>query len=209
MLRLRHGAVAVAFDAFGTLVRIGERRRPYRRLQQLMAKYGRSPQPDDAERMMTTDVWPAGLIQQLDVRIPAAELADIEADLHAELVSISAYEDGLRALSALRERGIRIGLCSNLAKPYSIPVRLLLPRLEAYAWSFEVGACKPDTKIFQHLCRELNCAPSEALFIGDTHHADVAGPARVGMRSVLLDRDGTSGDPMALRTLDELVLPQV
>lgn len=44
---------AVAFDAFGTLVRICDHRRPYRRLLELLAERGRPRQPDDPVRIMS------------------------------------------------------------------------------------------------------------------------------------------------------------
>ncbi len=44
---------AVAFDAFGTLVQIGDRRSPYRRLMRWMHENGRKPTRDDAARIMS------------------------------------------------------------------------------------------------------------------------------------------------------------
>lgn len=43
----------IVFDALGTLVRIGERRSPYRKLMAWMSGNGRQPRPDDANRIMS------------------------------------------------------------------------------------------------------------------------------------------------------------
>lgn len=44
----------------------------------------------------------------------------------------------------------------------------LLPPLDTYAWSYEVGVIKPGPKIYQSLIDQLRCQTSEVLFIGDT-----------------------------------------
>jgi putative hydrolase of the HAD superfamily len=49
-----------------------------------------------------------------------------------------------------------------------------------------VGACKPAQAIFSEALRRAGCAPSEALFVGDTLAQDIAGANRAGMRSVLI-----------------------
>lgn len=62
-----------------------------------------------------------------------------------ETESIRLFPETEALLLALKKLNVRIGLCSNLASPYEPPGDALLPfRLYAYAWSFEVGAVKPD-----------------------------------------------------------------
>ena len=55
----QHMIKAIIFDVFGTLAEIGDRRRPYARLLRLAAQAGRTPQPDDAARIMSMngDIW--------------------------------------------------------------------------------------------------------------------------------------------------------
>lgn len=81
-----------------------------------------------------------------------------------------------------------MALCSNLAMPYGKIVSSLLPPLDAYAWSYEVGAIKPEPKIYQSLIDQLACQASEILFIGDTTLADFTGPTVFGMSARLIDR---------------------
>lgn len=183
---------AVVFDVFGTLAQIGERRRPYRQLQQLMSRYGRAPAADDAVRMMSIETGLAGLTREFQVDLPACELADIEMNLHYELATIRLYDDALPTLALLRSAGLKLALCSNLAAPYSIPIRLLLPPLDVYAWSFRVGAVKPSARIYQAVCDDLRCPPSDVLFVGDTVEADVEGPRSFGMQACLLKRDAAA-----------------
>lgn len=196
---------AVVFDVYGTLVEIRDRRRPYPRLLQMLAESGRVPRQSDARRLMSTPCGLAGAAQLFGMELPAAALATLENDLSAELASVALYPDTIGALTALRQAGIKIGVCSNLAAPYASPVLKLLPfALEAYAWSFELGTVKPDPAIYRAVCQKLHSAPHETLFVGDTMKADYGGPRTIGMPSVHLTRKGPSQAQHSIATLAEL-----
>lgn len=200
------GVKAVVFDVFGTLVEIGDRRRPYARLLQLLADAGRVPRKDDAARLMSTPCGLAGAAQLFDAELPVSKLAPLEMDLLAELASVTLYPDTVETLTKLRHAGLKIGLCSNLAAPYAIPVLKLLPfALDAYAWSFEIGALKPDAAIYRAACHRLAYAPHEVLFIGDTLEADYLGPRAIGMQSLHLTRQGTARTEDTISTLVQLL----
>jgi putative hydrolase of the HAD superfamily len=50
-----------------------------------------------------------------------------------------------------------------------------------------------DTKarsIYRLACQELGVEPNEAMFVGDGANDELAGAERVGMRSVLIHREG-------------------
>lgn len=180
---------AIAFDAFGTLVQIStQRRAPYRSLMRWAVAQGRKPQPDDANRLMSQPLDLRGAAEVFAKTAPAELLARWEADLVAELASIKLFPDSLDTVAQLQGAGYKVGLCSNLALPYGKPVCELLPRLDVYAMSYDVGATKPDPRIYQYLVDQLGCAPEEVLFIGDTPAADVDGPRTFGMQACLLDR---------------------
>lgn len=201
------GIRAVVFDAYGTLVEIANPKRVYRRLLDRLAANGRPVTPDDAARVMTVDASLADLVEWLGGRIEASDLAELQRDLAAELASVRAFDDTLPALAALRGDGLRIGLCSNLATPFAEPIRHRLPELDAYAWSFEVGAIKPDPRIYRHICQALDVEPGQVMMVGDTHSADVDGPRQFGMQALHLVRDPARSSPESqpLRSLAELV----
>lgn len=67
-------------------------------------------------------------------------------------------------------------------------VSSLLPPLDTYAWSYEVAAIKPESKIYQSLIDQLDCQASEVLFIEGTALADFTGPTAFGMSARLIDR---------------------
>ena len=127
-------------------------------------------------------------VKLLRVNVPDQLLQELERDLDEELRSIILYEDTLSTLEELKKLGVRLALCSNLAMPYGKIVSSLLPPLDAYAWSYEVGAIKPEPKIYQSLIEQLGCQTSEVLFIGDTALADFTGPTAFGMSARLINR---------------------
>jgi HAD superfamily hydrolase (TIGR01549 family) len=200
------GIKAVVFDVFGTLVEIDDKRRPFRQLMQLMEKAGRTPKPDDGMKIMSANVGLAGAAQMFGIEIPNNVLAELELELYAELATVKAYPEVKLTLESLRDAGLKIGVCSNLAAPYAVAVKLLLPfELDNYTWSFEVGAVKPEAAIYEALCKGLNYDPHEVVMIGDTLDADYSGPRRFGIHGFHLARREASPASEKLRTLDEIL----
>ena len=150
-----HQVKAVVLDVFGTLVRIGVKRRPYFGHQQLLKATGRPPKVDDNAKIMSSNIGFSGVPALLGVDLPGAQIARLELDLYAELQTVQLYDETLATLGSLKIAGYKLGLRSNLAAPYAIPVKLLLPPLDANAWSFEVGAVKPDPIIYEYVCSAL------------------------------------------------------
>ena len=52
------------------------------------------------------------------------------------------------------------------------------------------GKTKPHESIFRALLDRLGVMPEEAVMVGDTIEDDIDGARAVGMRAVLLDREG-------------------
>lgn len=72
-----------------------------------------------------------------------------------------------------------------------------------------VRAHKPHPALFRKALEVAGCGAAEAVHIGDSVTSDVQGAQAVGIRAILLDRDGKSGAPgaPAVRTLlDALAL---
>lgn len=182
------GPSIIVFDVFGTLVKIGERRSPYRKLMKWLKENGRQPKSDDAKFIMSQNLSFTELVKLLGINIPDQLLQELDHDLSEELQSIVLYGDTLSTLEELKKLGFRLALCSNLAMPYGKVVSSLLPNIDAYAWSYEVGAIKLESQIYQYLIDQLECHAKDVLFIGDTPLADYSGPSEFGMSARLIDR---------------------
>ena len=100
------------------------------------------------------------------------------------------YEDALPALEEIRRRGLGIGLVSNgqrdleeFAAHHGLDVDVALG-------SRAHGRTKPHASIFETALAAIGVGALEAAMVGDSPEDDIAGARALGMRAILLDRDG-------------------
>ncbi|MGY3170873.1 FMN phosphatase YigB (HAD superfamily) [Pseudomonas sp. TE12234] len=184
--------LAAIFDAFGTLVKIGEGTHPYRKIHKLGIEQGRRPQSTDAECLLTLPLDLREAADFFGIQVDRKVMAEIERGLAAELAEIQAFPDGLSAVQMLQDAGVKVVVCSNLAKPYAAAIERLYPGLDGYSYSFDVGAVKPSLEIYRHAVQLVSVSPADAWMIGDSRRCDCEGPTAFGMRGFLLERQGNS-----------------
>jgi HAD superfamily hydrolase (TIGR01509 family) len=111
------------------------------------------------------------------------------------------FADTRAALEAVRARGLRVGVVSNVpADLRPVFAKHGLDQLvDSYTHSYEVGAEKPDPAIFLAAAKSLGVKPSETLMVGD--HAVDRGAERAGMRVFILPTE-FDGD---VRGLDRVI----
>ena len=56
------------------------------------------------------------------------------------------------------------------------------------------GRVKPHRSIFEAALAALDARPTEAAMVGDSYSDDIEGARALGMRAILLDRDGLHVD---------------
>jgi HAD superfamily hydrolase (TIGR01549 family) len=108
--------------------------------------------------------------------------------------------DVKRTLAALRERGIKIGIVSDIhfdVRPHFDRAGCL-GMIDAFTLSYEQGVQKPDPRMFEHALGALNAAPEEALMVGDRSQPDGAA-VESGITTLLLP-------PLRARTNERLHL---
>lgn len=202
---MKYQIKAVAFDAFGTLVEIHDKRRPYVRLAKAAAQpLARSP--------MCEPIGLDAMAHLCGLSLDASEMATLHADLQAELASTQPYPEAREVLEELKTLGLRTAVASNLALPYARPIEDELgPLLDIMCMSFEVGFVKPDGDFYTALCRRLNLLPQEVLMIGDTWRCDYEGATTAGLHAIHLDRRGNAvGNQRPVSTTDlRGVLPYI
>jgi HAD superfamily hydrolase (TIGR01549 family) len=116
------------------------------------------------------------------------------------------YEDALPALADLRARGLKIGLVSNGARDLEEFAAHHGLEVDAMVGSRAHGRIKPDPSIFVAALAALEARADEAAMVGDSFEDDIEGARALGMRAILLDRDGLRPDePERIDTL--LALP--
>lgn len=98
----------------------------------------------------------------------------------------------LETLHELRDRGLRVGLITVCSEDVAeIWDETPFPGLfDSAVFSCAVGLRKPDPRIYRLACEELGVEPAQAMFVGDGANDELAGAERVGMRAVLIHREG-------------------
>lgn len=97
--------------------------------------------------------------------------------------------DCLDTLATLRQASIHVQVVSNIDDEQLQPMldRLgLRTALGAWTSSDEADSCKPDPAIFRLALAKADVAPEQALFVGDSIHHDIVGPAALGMHTAWL-----------------------
>ena len=100
------------------------------------------------------------------------------------------YDDALPTVGALRAAGVRVGLISNSARDVREFAAHHGLEVDAGISSFHHGRTKPHASIFRAVLDLLEVEPEEATMVGDTIADDIEGARAVGMRAILLDREG-------------------
>src|SRR5690242_2238359 len=198
---------AVLLDALGTLV---ELETPWPHLERELAARGVVVDLEAARAAMLAEMayyrahhdeardWAglkdlrrrcAAVVQDsLGTSLP---LADVEDALLAA-VRFRAYPEVPTALERLRAGGARLAVVSN----WDVSLHDVLERtglralLDAVVISAELGVAKPDPAIFRAALDRLGAAAADAMHVGDSLDADVAGARAAGLEAVLVARNG-------------------
>jgi len=116
------------------------------------------------------------------------------------------YEDALPVLEELRRHGLKVGLVSNGQRDLQEFVAHHHLEVDAVVGSRDHGRIKPHPSIFVAALAALGVRPDEAVMVGDSYADDIEGARALGMRAILLDREGRhEEEPDRIDTL--LALP--
>ena len=203
---------AVTFDVGGTLLadpKREERRQQSRALkrwlkdhgvgdkderQRVLAVAARSWSLDDLEAARVAERVAESIVLSLRLSVVESERQRLQR-LLTDIYQDGPYDAAPGAQDVLRRlatRGIALGIVSNRG---ARPGRLMTLQLQAHGlmehfersavvWSDEVGASKPDPRIYLACLRALRVAPERAAHVGDVKAKDVAGAHELGMRTI-------------------------
>jgi putative hydrolase of the HAD superfamily len=117
------------------------------------------------------------------------------------------YPDALDALRELRERGHSMVVVSNwdCSLPDWLGPTGLLDLVAGVVTSADTGAAKPDPRVFRRALGLAGVEGPEAVHVGDSVDNDVEGARGVGIRPILVQRNGEPPAGIeAVRSLTEL-----
>ncbi|NGO06231.1 HAD-IA family hydrolase [Streptomyces sp. HC44] len=139
-----------------------------------------------------------GLSRQVPLPDPA--LHDALYDRQMTPAAWRPYADAAEVLGALRERGVAVGVVSNIGWDLRPVFRDhgLDRYVGAYVLSYEHGIQKPDPRLFATACDALGVAPQDALMVGDNRRAD-GGAAALGCGVHFVDHLPVAQRPDGLR----------
>ncbi len=232
---------AVFFDLGGTLFAYGEVREPIEAmLRRLLERHRIEASPE-----ATRDAYRKAMARQFAKFSPRpyylhrelfeAAHRDFLAAFGAEpgpgdgvgMLYLGQAEVGLQSvrprpraaetLAALRERGLHLGIVSNIDDDQFHPLWQSMGLggfFDATTTSEEARSCKPDPRIYQLALSKARrgsqeMKAEEVLFVGDSPAHDIAGAKPLGMTTALItDHDGPPPEPRAdhlIRSLPELL----
>ena len=130
--------------------------------------------------------------------------------------SATLYDDAVPTLAHLRNAGFKLAIVSN----WDTPLDPLTERLGIVHYfdvivashDARVRSEKPDPHIFNYALAAVGVSAEETVHVGDTYEADIVGAQGVGIRPILLDRDGTQTGRwdetiQSLSELPEMLIP--
>ena len=180
---------AVIFDLDGTLVDTADEFVPV--VQRLRAEHGYDAMDPQRIRASVSNGARALVSLGLGINEDAAEFESKRLrllELYSEVLgTIAAPYPGIESLlTRLQEKGIVWGISTNKPRAYTEP---LLERLNiqpppgSVVCPDDVNHRKPHPESLHRNCHELNCAPNEAIYIGD-HLRDIEAGRRAGMYAI-------------------------
>ncbi len=102
------------------------------------------------------------------------------------------FSESDETLSALKDAGFKLGIISNFdSRVYDVMKELSIDKyFDFFIISSEAGHAKPETEIFRIALDKAGAAPFECLHVGDNLNNDFHSPRALGIKALLLDREG-------------------
>lgn len=133
------------------------------------------------------------ILEKLGVKENTSVVASQIDELWWECSHLQLYPDTEPTLSGLKAKGLKLALVSN---GFEQDLEYVLGKTGLKKW-FDVIVCidscncaKPGKQIFLYTLNELGIKPNEAVFVGNSVVYDYEGAQGVGIKPLLLDREG-------------------
>jgi HAD superfamily hydrolase (TIGR01549 family) len=148
-------------------------------------------------REVTNDTWLAETLQRMGITTASTPTLNAAVDQYFRCWRLTRAPDAIRTLQRLH--GIfELTLVSNFTSSLFLHNALQTLDLARFFHhvivSDAVGWRKPHPTIFQSFLDASRCTADDAVFIGDELETDVRGAQRLGIKAILLARDGDKPD---------------
>lgn len=161
--------------------------------------------------VLTTDTWRA-FVDSLPKGVDIEKARELNRAYDAGVLSRDEFLDGIKEVTGrqpqevesllqeeiaknlplltyigeLKQRGLKIGLLSNIATNWIRETFLTSAEQQLFdemIFSYEVGMTKPDPRIFELTCKRLGVEPAEAILVDDIDRY-CAAAQEAGMQAV-------------------------
>ncbi len=153
--------------------------------------------------------WPAFMAQVL--RRLGLEAKDGDVQALADIASkqqFVLYADAIPALQELRAGGRALAVVTSIARFRLEPTLEALGEIVgAVVTARDVGAAKPDPRLFRQALEKLGADPTASAAVGDEPEWDLDIPQEMGMQGILIDRAGQGRHPKYPTIANLLELP--
>ena len=200
--------MTVLLDALGTLV---ELQPPAPRLQRLLREEGFEVTEEQASAGFAAEIayYLANHLEGSD-RVRLDDLRDRCATAMMEALALpdldhatarrvmlgalefTPYPDAPAAVRALHDDGRTVVVVSNWdcsLRDWLEPTGLL-EHVDAVVTSADAGVAKPGRQMFERALEAADATPDQAVHVGDSLENDVEGARALGIRAVLVQREG-------------------
>ncbi len=156
---------------------------------ELVLRHTFSSAADLAERLRTT------LGRTDDLTALVRDEWDTERDAFVEI------PDARTCVAAVANAGAKVGVLADLtsagAEGFRVGCPGIVPYVEGWTLSAELGVVKPDPAIFEAALAALGVPAAAVLVVGDSLDRDVAPALALGMSAVWLRRAERAAEPVA------------
>lgn len=181
---------------------------------------GRWQEATDGKRNLRLAGFLAELLEANEVDdVPAEWIGEAAQVYQTTICERGEMVNGAReTLIALKEQGYKLGLLSNTMFEGSVHVADLRrfdldPYFDAMLFSADLNMWKPNAAPYNYLLDKLGSAATNAVFIGDSPHHDVAGGKGAGLHAIYFRSSERFGEPDGVQpdaTIHQLAeLPQL
>jgi 2-haloalkanoic acid dehalogenase type II len=199
---------AVLFDLGGTLVyqqpyepfqRILQTNGVFKSIEEIRRAFEKGSKEFDVEKHKALGAhefytqWNMAVLKHLGITHSIRRLAE---EIHPQWFNFSnvyVYPEVKDSLQRLKQMGLKLGL---VTRGYELDIEQILPRacLEEFfdvcVGSDTTGRKKSKPEGFKYALKQLGVKPEEAIFVGDNLELDYFGAQKVGMKAVLIQREG-------------------
>jgi len=152
--------------------------------------------------------WNMAILKHLRITRSVKKLAGEIDRQWFTFSKIYVYPEVKDSLSRLKQMRLKLGV---VTRGYELDIEQILPRagLEEFfdicVGADTTGNRKPSPEAFKHALKRLEVEPEEAIFVGDSIEQDYFGAQKVGMKPVLIQREGSPpSNVRCIKRLDEI-----